>query len=83
MVEKPLRISFDKIDGFIKINDGINHNFARTRNDSYNSLLIEKVLTFHDVMVLIKAGVNKNENNYYIYFFKKITTMIHVFKRLV
>ena len=68
MVEKPLRISFDKIDGFIKINDGINHNFARNRNDSYNSLLIEKALTFHNVMVLIKTDVNKNENNYYIFF---------------
>ena len=71
---KPLRIRFDKIDGFIKthdkirylllfdcsyhdkvsdkikylineksgITDSINHNFARIRIDSYDSLPIEK-----------------------------------------
>ena len=71
---KPLRIRFDKIDGFIKIHDkirslvlfdhsycdeicdkmkylkseksgiadSINHNFARIRIDSYDSLPIEK-----------------------------------------
>ena len=92
-----MRISFDKIDGFIKIHDGIrysvlfdrswygktfyrnkylireksgiagsiNHNFARIRIDSYNSLPIEKVLTFHNVIVLIKSVVNNNENEYY------------------
>ena len=79
MGEKPLHISFDKVDVFIKIYDGtrylvlissgwydeiynrirfliservilhtdsINHNFARIRIDSYNSLLIEKIPFF-------------------------------------
>ena len=41
----------------------INHNFARTRIDSY-CLPIEKILTFH-VIILIKSVVSKNENNYY------------------
>ena len=43
----------------------INHNFARIRTDSYNSLPIEKAVTFHNVIILIKSVVNKNENNYY------------------
>ena len=86
MGSKPLGIMFDKIDGFMKIYDGIrylvlfghswydkicdkikylkseksgitdsiNHNFARNRIDSYNSLPIEKMLTFHNVIILTK-----------------------------
>ena len=93
---KPVRIWFDKKDGFIKIYDGIrylvllghswydkicdsinyliskesgikdcnNHNLLRIRIDSYNSLPIEKMLTFHNVIILIKSVVNKNENYY-------------------
>ena len=96
MGKKPLRVRFDKVDGFNKIYDGtrylvlfapwlydaihnriryliieksgitdsINHNVARIRIDSYNSLPIEKILTFH-VIILIKSFVNKNNNNYY------------------
>ena len=47
------------------VTDSINHNFARIRIDSYNSLPIEKILTFHNAITLIKSVVNKNENNYY------------------
>ena len=93
----PLRIRFDKIDGFIKIYDrtiylvilghcsfhkicgsikyllseksgiadSINYNFARIRTDSYNSLPIEKILTSHNVIILIKSVVNKINNYYY------------------
>ena len=32
----------------------INHNFAKIRIDSYNSLRIEKILTFHKVIILSK-----------------------------
>ena len=42
------------------------------RSDSYNSLLIEKVLTFHYVIILINSVVNKNENNYYYNIFLEI-----------
>ena len=88
-----LHIRLDKIDGLIKIYDGIrylvildhswcdkicdsikyhkyeksditdsiNHNFARIRIDPCNSLPIEKVLTFHNVIILIKSVVNKME----------------------
>ena len=96
MDTKPLRIRFNKIDGFIKNYDGIrylvlrdyerynsiydrikylmsekssiinsiNHNFVRIEIDSYNSLPIETMLTFH-VIMLIKSVVNKNKNDYY------------------
>ena len=97
MGAKPLRIGFDKRDGFIKIYHGItylviydykrynaihdriryliseesiikdsfNHNFAKIRIDSYNSLPMEKILSFHNVIILIQSVVNENENNYY------------------
>ena len=63
---------FDKICDKIKyviskksgITDSINHNFGKIRIDSYSSLPIEKILTFHNVIILIKSVVNKNKNNY-------------------
>ena len=33
--------------------------------DSYSSLPIEEILTFHNVIILIESVVNKNKNNYY------------------
>ena len=42
----------------------INHNFARIRIDSYNSSPVEKTLTFHNIIILIKSVFNKNTNNY-------------------
>ena len=47
------------------ITDNINYNFAKIRIDLYDSLPIEKVLTFHNVITLIKAVVDKNKNEYY------------------
>ena len=44
----------------------INHNFARIRIDSYNYLPIEKILTFHNIIILISLVVNENKN-YYCY----------------
>ena len=59
----------DKIKYFISkksdISDSISHNFGNIRIDSYNSLPIEKILTFHNVIILIKSVVNKNKNEYY------------------
>ena len=54
---------FDKICDKIKyilseksgITDSINHNFGKMRIDSYNSLRIEKGLTFQNVIMLIKS----------------------------
>ena len=92
MGKKPLRIWFDKIDGFIKIHGRIRYlveyneiddkiknlisekscitdntdcNFARIRIDSYNSLPTEKILTFHNVIILIKSVVNEQKINYF------------------
>ena len=39
------------------IADSINHSFGRIRSDSHNSLPIEKVLTFHNVVILSKSVV--------------------------
>ena len=44
------------------IKDSINYNFARIRIDSYDSLPIEKILTFHNVITLIKSVANRNKN---------------------
>ena len=46
------------------ITDSINHNFWTIRTGSYNSLPIEKILTFENVIILIKSVVNRNKNNY-------------------
>ena len=47
------------------IADNFNHNFGINRIDSFNSLPIEKILTFYNVIILIKSVVNKNKNQYY------------------
>ena len=46
------------------VTDSINHNFARIITNSYSFWSIEKILTLHDLIILIKSVVNKNENNY-------------------
>ena len=94
---KPLRISFERENGFIRVYDqtrylvlfgdekydsiynriryligvksGITdimaHNYAKIKVDSYDSLPLEKKLTFHNVIMLIKADFDKDKNNYY------------------
>ena len=47
------------------ITDSINHNLGEIRIDSYNSLPIEKIVTFHNVIIFIKSVVNKNKNECY------------------
>ena len=99
---KPLRIRFDKKDGFIRvrgvefrylalfdhglfdkicdkikyliseksgITNSVNHNFGKIRINSHNSLPIEKILIFHNVILLIKSAVNKDKNEYYFNIF--------------
>ena len=54
------------------ITNSINYNFGRIKIDSYDSLLIKKILTSHNVIILIKPVVNKNQNkNYYNIFLEK------------
>ena len=43
----------------------ISHNFAKIKRDSYDSLPLEKTMTFHDVIILIKSVFKKDKNNYY------------------
>ena len=47
------------------ITNSINHNFGKIGIDSYNSLPIKKILTFYNVITLIKSVANKNKNKYY------------------
>ena len=46
------------------ITDSSNHNFGRIRIDLHGSLPIEKILTFHNVVILIKSVVKKNKNEF-------------------
>ena len=43
----------------------ISHSFERIRIDSYNFLPVEKTLTFHNVIILIKSVLNKKKINHY------------------
>ena len=38
--------------------------FAKIKVDSYNSLPIEKTLTLHNIIILIKSVLNKDKNHY-------------------
>ena len=48
---KPVRIRFDKKDGFIMVLNG-----------KIKDLVL---LAFHNIIILIKSVVNKNKNKYY------------------
>ena len=41
------------------------HYYAKLKVDSYDSLPIEKTLTLHNVIILIKSVLNKDQNQYY------------------
>ena len=45
----------DRIKYLISEKSGITDNFGKIRIDSYNSLPIEKILTFHNAIILIKS----------------------------
>ena len=48
------------------------HYTAKVKVDSYDSLPIEKTLTLHNVIILIKSVINKDKNpNYYKFFLQK------------
>ena len=59
----------DRIKYLIRNKRGVtnktNHNFRKIRIYSYNSLPIEEILTFHNVIIHSKSVVNKNKNEYY------------------
>ena len=98
---KPFRVRFDKIDGSIRVYDGIRYltlfgsekydaiynrirylislksrityvfcqYYTKIKFDSYASLPIEKILTLHNVIILIKSVLNKDKNHYYYMIF--------------
>ena len=41
------------------------HNYTRIRIDSYDSLPLEKTLTLHNVIILVKPVFDKNQKHYY------------------
>ena len=43
----------------------ISHNYIKIKIYSYDSLLLEKTLTLHNVIILVKSVSNKNQNHYY------------------
>ena len=43
----------------------ISHNYAKIKVDLYDSLPLEKTLTLHNVIILIKPVFNEAKNNYY------------------
>ena len=45
----------------------ISHNYAKIKVDSYDSLPLEKISTFHNVIKLIKLVFNKNHYYYNIF----------------
>ena len=60
---------YNRIRYLISLKSGItyifSHYLAKIKFDSYDSLLIEKVLTLHNVIILIKSALNKQKNHYY------------------
>ena len=99
----PLRIRFNKADGFTRICNGtrylkffgsekydaisnrirylvslknsliyvFSHNYAKIKVDSYDLLPREKPLTLHNIIILIKSVLNKDQNHYYYNIFLK------------
>ena len=53
------------------ITNSINHNFARIRIDSYNSLLIDKILTFIMLQYLLSQLLIRIKMSSTIKYFKK------------
>ena len=60
---------YDRIRCFTSLKTGItyaaSHNYVRIKIDSYNALPLEKTLTLHNVIVLLKSVFNKVQINYY------------------
>ena len=62
-------VVYDRIRYLISLKSGItyifSHYFAKIKVDSYDSLTIEEMLTWHNVIILIKSVLNKDKNHYY------------------
>ena len=47
------------------------NNYAKIKVDSCNSFSLERKMTFHDAVVLIKSVFNKDKNNYHYNIFSE------------
>ena len=60
---------YNRIRYLISVKSGItyiiSHNYAKIKVDSYDSLPLEKTMTFHNVIIHIRSVFNKDKNNYY------------------
>ena len=60
---------YDRIRYTVSVKSGItyiiSYNYRKIKEDSYDSLPLEKTITFRDVIILIKSVFNKDENNYH------------------
>ena len=63
---------YNRIRYLIRVKNGITfvipHNYGKIKVVLYDSLPLEKTMTFHNVIILIKSVWNKDKNNYTIYF---------------
>ena len=61
--------NYDRIRYLISVKSGITyifvHYFTKLKVGSCDSLPIEKILTFHNVIILIKSLLHKDKNHYY------------------
>ena len=65
-------IGLDILSQKSSITDIISHNYWRIKIDSYGrSLPLEKTLSLHNVIILIKSVFNKDQNLYYYIIFPK------------
>ena len=64
---------YNRIRYLVSLKSGItyifSHNFAKIKVDFYDSFAIQKILTLHNVIILIKSVLNKGENYYYFKIF--------------
>ena len=64
---------YNRIRCLIRVRSSITyvvcHNYVKIKLDLYNSLLLGKTMTFHNVIILIKSVFSKDE--------KEITTVIY------
>ena len=64
---------YNRIRYLVSLKSGItyifSHNFAKIKVDFYDSFAIQKILTLHNVIILIKSVLNKDENYYYFKIF--------------
>ena len=66
---------YDRIGYLISLKCGImyifSHYFSKTRVHFHDSLPLEKILTLHNVIILIKLVLNKDKNHYYYKIFSE------------